>query len=249
MHSNIPNVPCRRRGIAIGVRGLLLAGLATALVGCNAYTSSDPTHGIPLAYQDRHPITVQEGRKSLVLFVGAGRGGLSPTQRAQVMAFARNWKRDATGGVIIDRPVGGGNDRAANDTLKETLSIIGMAGVPRSGIGVRPYHPRPTNSPTLRLSYPLTVAQAGPCGLWPDDLGPSPERKHFENLQYYNFGCATQRNLAAMVAEPVDLVQPRAEEPAYTAKRTFALDNWRKGESPATVYPKEDKGAISDIGK
>ena len=46
---------------------------------------------------------------------------------------------------------------------------------------------------TLRLNYPLMVADAGPCGLWPDDLGPSYDTKHFENRQYYNFGCATQR--------------------------------------------------------
>ena len=59
-----------------------------------------------------------------MLFVGAGRGGLSPMQRAEVLAFAQNWKRDATGGVTIDRPVGGANERAANDTLKEALSII-----------------------------------------------------------------------------------------------------------------------------
>ena len=73
--------------------------------------------------------------------------------------------------------------------------------------------------------------------------------KHFENQQYYNFGCATQRNLAAMVAEPADLVQPRAEGAAYNAKRTFGIDKWRKGDSPATTYPDANKGAISDVAK
>jgi pilus assembly protein CpaD len=248
MHSEFPNVACRRRGAAIGIRCLLLAGLATALTGCNVFTSSDPTHGIPLAYQDRHPITVQEGKKSLVLFVGAGRGGLSPTQRAEVMAFAQNWKREATGGVTIDRPVGGANERATHDTLKEALSIIVQAGVPNNGIGIRPYNPGEKFA-TLRLNYPLMVADAGPCGLWPDDLGPSYDTKHFENRQYYNFGCATQRNLASMAAEPADIVQPRAEGPAYTAKRTYGIDKWRKGDSPATTYPDGSKGAISDVGK
>ncbi len=212
------------------------------------YDVSDTTGSIPVAYRDRHPITLKEGKKSLVLFVGAGRGGLSPTQRAEVLAFAQNWKRDATGGVTIDRPVGGANERAANDTLKEALSILVQAGVPSTGIGIRPYNPGGNNA-TLRLNYPLMTAQAGPCGLWPDDLGPSYDPKHFENRQYYNFGCATQRNLAAMVAEPADFVQPRAEAPAYTAKRTFGTDKWRKGESPATAYPDAGKGAISDIGK
>jgi pilus assembly protein CpaD len=183
-----------------------------------------------------------------VVFVGAGRGGLSPTQRAEVLAFAQNWKREATGGVTVDRPSGTANERAASDTLKEALSIMAQAGVPQNGIGIRPYTPASKNA-TLRLSYPLTTAQAGPCGLWPDDLGPSYDAKHFENRQFYNFGCATQRNLASMAAEPADLVQPRGETPVYTAKRTFGTDKWRKGETPATTYPDATKGAISDLGK
>jgi len=247
MHCDILNV-ARRRGAVLGARGLLIAGLTAALAGCNTTTAQDTTGSIPGTYRERHPIALKEGKKTLVLFVGAGRGGLSPMQRAEVLAFAQNWKRDATGGVTIERPVGGINDRAANDTLKEALSIIVQAGVPNSGIGVRPYNPGWRNAP-LRLHYPLMVADAGPCGLWPDDLGPSYDIKHFENRQYYNFGCATQRNLASMVAEPTDLVQPRAEGPAYTAKRTFGMDKWRKGDSPATTYPDATKGAISDVGK
>jgi pilus assembly protein CpaD len=230
-------------------QSLLIAALAAALAGCNKTTAHDTTGGIPVDYRDRHPIAIKEGKKTLTLFVGPGRGGLSPMQRAEVLAFAQNWKRDASGGVTIDRPVGGPNQRAISDTLKETLSIIVQAGVPNSGIGVQPYHAGGDNIAPLRLNYPLVVAKAGPCGLWPDDLGPSNDPKHFENRQYYNFGCAYQRNVAAMVANPHDIVQPRAETPPYTAKRTFGTDKWRKGESPATVYTDSNKGAISDLGK
>lgn len=247
MHSDVLKVG-RRRALGVGVRGMLIATLAAALAGCNKTTVADTTGGIPAAYRDRHPITMKEGKKSLTLLVGAGRGGLSPMQRAEVLAFAQNWKRDATGGVTIDRPVSGANERAANDTLKEALSIIVQAGVPNNGIGIRPYHPG-ANHGALRLNYPLMVADAGPCGLWPDDLGASYDPKHYENRQYYNFGCATQRNLAAMVAEPADIVQPRAEGAAYNAKRTFGVDKWRKGESPATTYPDANKGSVSEVAK
>jgi pilus assembly protein CpaD len=247
MHRKILNA-AGRRAIGFGLRAVLMAGFAAGLAGCNATTTQDTTGGIPAAYRDRHPIVLKEGKKSLTLFVGAGRGGLSPMQRAEVLAFAQNWRREATGGVTIDRPAGGANERAATDTLKEALSIIVQAGVPNGGIGIRPYHPGPRHG-TLRLSYPLMVADAGPCGLWPDDLGPSYETKHYENRQYYNFGCATQRNLAAMVAEPADLVQPRAEGPVYAAKRTFGVDKWRKGEGPATTYPDPNKGSVSDVAK
>jgi pilus assembly protein CpaD len=247
MPFDILNV-ARSRAIAFGVRGLLLAGFAAALAGCNTTVARDTTGSIPDSYKERHPIAVKEGKKTLVVLVGAGRGGLSPMQRAEVLAFAQNWRRNATGGITIERPVGRANERAANDTMKEALSILAHAGVPNNGIGIQPYDPGEKN-PTLRLNYPLMVAEAGPCGLWPDDLGPSYEVKHFENKQYYNFGCATQRNLASMVAEPADTVQPRAETPAYNAKRTFGVEKWRKGESPATTYPDAGKGAISDLGK
>ena len=52
-----------------------------------------------------------------------------------------------------------------------------------------------------------------------------------------------------MVANPSDLVQPRAETAAYTARRTFALDKYRKGTTTATTYPDADKAKISNVGK
>jgi pilus assembly protein CpaD len=64
------------------------------------------------------------------------------------------------------------------------------------------------------------VAQAGPCGLWPDDLGPSYDPGTFKIGSTTTSAARNQRNLAAMVANPSDLVQPRAETPAYTAKRS-----------------------------
>ena len=70
-----------------------------------------------------------------------------------------------------------------------------------------------------------------------------------DNKPYYNLGCANQRNRAAMVANPSDLGQPRPETGAYTARRTFALDKYRQGQSPATAYPDADKAKISNVGQ
>jgi pilus assembly protein CpaD len=101
----------------------------------------------------------------------------------------------------------------------------------------------------MRLHYPKVTADVGPCGLWPYDLGPTYDREHNENRQFYNFGCANQRNLAAMVENPSDLVQPRGETPIYTGRRTTALEKYRRGESTATVYPDATKGKISEVGQ
>jgi len=102
----------------------------------------------------------------------------------------------------------------------------------------------------IRVTYPKISAVAGPCGLWPDDLGPSIDnRDYLENKPYYNFGCSYQRNLAAMVADPADLVQPRAETPAYTPRRNIAFDKYKKGTTTTTSYPEADKAKLSDTGK
>jgi pilus assembly protein CpaD len=113
------------------------------------------------------------------------------------------------------------------------------------------YHPDdPRTLATIRLSYPKIAAVAGPCGLWPEDLGPSiKDRGYFENKSYYNFGCAYQRNMAAMVDNPADLVQPRAETPAYTMRRTEGFDKYRKGTTTTTDYPEGEKAKLSDAGK
>jgi len=89
-----------------------LAAVSAALGGC--WTSPEVvTASVPNDYRQRHPIAVQEANHSIVVFVGAGRGGLSPPQRADVAGFGQNWVREGTGGVIVDVPVNTPNARAA----------------------------------------------------------------------------------------------------------------------------------------
>ena len=102
----------------------------------------------------------------------------------------------------------------------------------------------------IRLSYPKISAEAGPCGLWPDDIGPSVKNKsYFENKSYYNFGCAYQRNMAAMVDNPADLVQARPETPPDMMRRSAAFEKYRKTTATTTTYPEADKAKLSELGK
>jgi pilus assembly protein CpaD len=226
-----------------------LAGCAALLAGCNT-TSHEITGSIPSDYRQRHPIVVKEAPHTVELFIGSRRGTLTRDQRAEVMAFAREWRREATGGILIDLPSGSSNAGAAAQALGEVRSIFAAAGVPREAVKIRPYRPHdPNKMVTMKLHYPRVTADAGPCGLWPHDLGPTYERQHMENREYWNLGCAAQRNLAAMVENPSDLIQPRAETPPYTGRRTTVLDKYHRGESPATTYPNANDGKISDVGK
>lgn len=227
-----------------------LSGLSIALGGCNT-VQNDVVASVPDDYRQRHPIAIQEADQSTVVFVGHGRGGLSASQRADVIGLARAWRREATGAIVADVPVDTPNAAAAADAFREIKSLLMAAGVPARGITLHHYRPDdPRLLAAIRLDYPRIAAVAGPCGLWPEDLGPSiDDPRYSQNKDYYNFGCATQRNLAAMIDNPADLVQPRPETPAYTARRSEGFEKYRKGTSTATSYPESDKAELSDAGK
>ena len=227
---------------------LLLAAVA---LGACTHTKEDVVASVPADYRQRHPIVVQEADRTLQVFVGTNRGGLTAPQRTDVTAFAQTWLNEGTGPIVVDMPVSTPNARAATQSLQDIQAVFSAAGVPARGITVRRYTPADQREfATIRLNYPRVTADAGPCGLWPEDLGPSFRNPIYqENRPYSNLGCAHQRNLAAMVANPSDLVQPRPESPSFTTRRSTVLGKYSKGESTATQYPDADKGKISDIGK
>jgi pilus assembly protein CpaD len=209
------------------------------------------TASVPDDYRLRHPIAIQEADRSIVVFVGRGRGGISASQRSDVMGLAQLWLTEGTGAISIDVPVDTPNARAAQDSLREIQATFAAAGVPARAINVRQYHPEdPRHLAAIRLNYPKISAVAGPCGLWPEDIGISVDNKgYYDNKPYYNFGCANQRNLAAVVDNPSDLVQPRPETAPYWPRRNAAFEKYKKGTTTATTYPEADRAKLSDTGK
>jgi pilus assembly protein CpaD len=238
------------RSRSVRLAGLIMC-LATALSACTHTDDHVATASIPEDYRLRHPIAVEEANQSMVVLVGRGRGGLTASERAEVMGLGASWMHEGTGAITADVPVNTPNARAAADSLHEIQALLAAAGVPPHGLLVHNYHPDdPKFMPPIRLTYPRLKAVAGPCGLWPEDIGPSIKNKGYhDNRSYYNFGCAYQRNMAAMVENPADLEQPRSETPPYTIRRSEAFEKYRKGADTATTYPEADKAKLSDTGK
>lgn len=238
----------RRRSFAAALRALTLAAVAAGLAGC--YVARDTTGNVPTDYRKRHPIAIKEGDRTVEVFVGINRGSLNAAQRADVTAFAMAWKKESTGGIVIDLPSGTDNELAASQAVREVRALLNATGIPPYAVNVRPYQPKfPGKLATVRLNYSKMVAETGPCGLWPHDLGPSADPSYNENRPYWNLGCANQRNLAAMVENPADLVQPRGEAGTYNQRRTYMIEQYRRGSGTATNYPNPDRGKLSDVGR
>ncbi|MNJ38075.1 Pilus biogenesis CpaD protein [compost metagenome] len=74
-----------------------------------------------------------------------------------------------------------------------------------------------------------TIRAAVPqCGTQWGNLG-----RTGDNQSSANFGCAVTANLAAQIADPRDIVAPRALAPADAGRRSVVFDAYRSGEQTA----------------
>src|SRR6201992_1207008 len=113
--------------------------IAGALVGPSVVLGACPPPdktpasipAVPLDYRARHPIAVHEANQSMVIFVGRGRGGLSASDRAEVMGLAQSWRHEATGPIVADVPIDTPNAAAAADAFHEAQSLLAGGGARR----------------------------------------------------------------------------------------------------------------------
>ncbi len=222
---------------------LLLA--ATALGGC--WTSPRFQAPFTLANpNERHPIAVRQGEVALDLAVYRGASGLNESQKGQLYAFLRDYKQQGAERLLIRAPSGGPNETAAMRAYDQVRKAMRSARVNPATVTLEPYFAHGDPSAPLSLSYLQYVAEPPDCPDWSENVARDPQ-----NMPWPNMGCATQRNLAAMVANPEDLLHPRGETPRPSERRDVVWNKYVRGEPTiSTRAPSEHANAseISPIG-
>jgi len=231
----MPLTPRLRRLAAI-------AALALPLAACMADRSvTGSTY--PRDYRERHPIVLADAPRSLDIFI-AGQG-LDPRQRDDVRAFAEEYRRSGNGPMAAQLPAG---VPGVHRTLDEVRRALAEGGLPGAALAVSSYQPSdPSVAAPIRLSYAgLRARVASKCGLWPQDLGITDAGFNIRNEPYWNLGCATQANVAAQVADPVDLVRGRPQSGPDAIRRSKDIDNLRQGKDPSTQFRQDGRGRINN---
>ncbi|MHB2210415.1 CpaD family pilus assembly protein [Methylobacterium sp. CM6257] len=240
-----PALPRRARNL---LAACALGALATACKGDPATTG-----GIDVTdYRARHPIVLADGTRSLDVFP-TGIGHLDPRQTADVDAFMLEYRRYGRGVLLMEVPRGVPPSQAA--ALARTEAALGQRGI-RNGVGAREIAvtgygvTAPSLAAPIRLSFQRMQAKvADQCGLWPQDLGTSSFAFDYSNRPSWNLGCAMQANVAAQVADPVDLVRGRPEGRIDTVKRVRDIGQLRDGKDPSTTWRQDGQTAVkSQVG-
>ncbi len=227
-------------------RAAVVVALSVALTGCfstrkdSLYTGSvnNPVHA------ERHPISVRTGIVELKVEVLRHMSALGAGQRAKVSAFVSDYKSIGAGPLSISLPRGAINEMAASSMLEDVRQVMAAYGVPPGAVSISDYAADPgMRNPPLVLKYQRYYASASPCGNWPGNLA-----SDFENKPYPNFACAQQNNLAAMVANPRDLISPRSMTPGDIRRRMIVHNKYLKGEVTAAERSSDEKSTVSSVG-
>ena len=217
---------------------LRMAGIATCallLVACQ--TKKEITGSVPDDYRLRHPITLQQSAKTIDIPVGMHSEDLTPASRSAITGFARDFLQERAAVIQIMVPSGAYNESSAQYVAKKVRSHLMRQGVAHGRIDMVPYSALEASDAPIRLAYPRVEAKTLTCGTHPEDFA-----NDMTNRTHFDFGCSTQQNFAAMVANPQDLIQPRGWEPRDSSRRSIVNEKYRAGEPTWS----EDLG--SDIG-
>ncbi|WP_084327785.1 CpaD family pilus assembly protein [Salinarimonas rosea] len=211
----------------------LVAGVAATLGACADRVIQTGSTAYPHDYRERHPIALQQAPEVLDVIV---RGvGLDRRQRTDVAAFAEGYRQGGSGALHVQVPQGG-DEVGTRRTLDAVRATLAESGVPATYLSLTTYRPGdPSLAAAIRLSYRALQARVqSRCGLWPQDLGVSDAAFNLRNEPYWNLGCATQANVAAQTADPVDLVRGRTRTPSDVQARLPDIRAVREATSPAT---------------
>ncbi len=126
----------------------------------------------------------------------ASSGILSPTETRRVSDWLDALQVAYGDQVSIDDSAASGNTRAARDTIAMLLARKGLLLAPNA-----PVTGGAINAGNIRVVVTRSSARVPGCPDWSTHSATD-----FHNTTTSNYGCASNANLAAMVANPTDLV-------------------------------------------
>jgi pilus assembly protein CpaD len=203
---------------------LALLLLATAVAGCSYHP---PVHDI--ADRGVESVNVPVVTRADYTFDAAAPGGsLGPSEKARLDAWFHGLSLGYGDSIYVDAPFSEG----ARYDVAQVASNYGMTVQPGAPVtaGAVPQG-------MVRVIVTRARAEVPGCPNWE-----VPSQPNYNNRMLSNYGCAVNSDLAAMVANPEDLVHGR--------ERTNVQDPMMTGEKAVAVYrstaPTGSKG-LQDI--
>jgi len=219
------------------VSAMLMA--SAGLAACSV-SPAVPVEYIDTPVLERFEVGVTQKTETLEIALDPASNRLSMAQRDQITNFVRAYADVGQGPLSMTLPEGTGNPQAAIGAIAEAREIAWANGVNYNEIkgGASPFE----FQPVVTLSFTRYEAVAPEC----ESLGHIDISSTRSNADLPNLGCSVRTNLAAMIADPADLLGNRQLDPGDSERRYVTFRAYRQGEQTASERNEGESGVISD---
>ena len=215
--------------------------------GCTNYykisnNSNRPTQEIDAA--SRYPYVVNSQPVTQRVTFQGSEVTLDKSERDRVDEFLKNFLRRGGGILEIAVPTQL-DDTETQARLHALRQYIISRGTRAEEIHASQISSDQGNGDTITLRYNKFAVEPINC----DRRNAVPVTYNPSNMQHPDFGCSSRANIAAMVANPADLEQPQARQPADAARRNRVTTTYRAGEPTEAEHGARESGStIRDLG-
>ncbi len=218
----------------------MLMCAAFLTLGACATGPAEVAHA-PILQTERYAIQVTPAPEELKLAPHAA--GLSPNQADALAGFARQWSTDSGADITLKAPEHGVDPAGAFRTVTAARDYLVAQGVPPDKVRIVGYEAGADPHAPITVGYVRYQAKGPDCGRSWSDLS-----QVQNNQSYPEYGCAITANIAAEIANPADLLAPRALDPADAQRRQTVTDKYRQGVITSTPKDPQADGASDSAG-
>ena len=214
------------------VNMLLVTGAAVVLTACTTPTASTG----PTIFNNK--IQVAESIERLELYTRPNGLELSARDQVAVSQFLQSYGRNGNGPLYVNVPSNsssGLGTQQAQAVIRQSLAGIGLGG---AAVQTGQYQVAYGSPAPVVVSYRTLKTVPQDCRQQGDLTNT------YANQPYDNFGCFHAANLAAMIGDPRQLIEPYDMTIPDSQRRQTVYDKYIQGENPASTQPDRQQTSV-----
>lgn len=204
---------------------VLVSAASSVLIACS---TPNPSF---LPTTVNNPIKVAESIERLELYARPDGLELSARDKFAVGQFLENYKMSGDGPVYVNMPSMARNNMGVRQAHMMVKTMMTQVGINPASLQAGQYQSRPNAPAPIVVSYRTLKSIPQDCR-FKDNLS-----RTYNNQPYQSFGCVQSANLAAMVSDPRQFLEPYATTTPNSQRRTVVYDKYIQGESTASERP------------
>lgn len=212
----------------IRLRHKLVLGCAAIALTLSACATPSPSFE---PTSKRNPITVAESIERLELYTRPNGLELSARDKLAVAQFLDGYRNSGDGPLYMNKPAGALSGIGTQQAEAVIRGLMRDSGIHPGAMQQGQYQSSPNSPAPVVISYRTLRAIPQKCGQW-DDLMDA-----YNDQPHSGFGCFQSANLAAMVSDPRQLLEPYAAGNPNAQRRQVVYDKYIAGDLSAAEFP------------